>query len=135
MSSDDPTKSLEELDNATYYEEGNVGVYELIDISELFDSDGVETVEKHYTEYGKDPSITGTAVLLGNASGLGFRMSELLDRVSDKWSSNADKVNVKRLAYAADGATSYAVKSKIEADIQLESFNELEEAIEWCQEV
>lgn len=126
--------SIHALDHAEYENRGGVGVWTITDFAAHFQSEeDVERAEAHYREEASKDSMAATVVVIENASALGSEMRETLNHINDEWSQLADDVGIDRLAYVADGMMSNTVKMKIEADVETEAFDSIDEAVEWCQ--
>lgn len=122
------------LSYVEYETSGGVGVWSISDFAAYFESDEVGQGEEHYRQEAGADSMDGTVVIIENAESLGSDMRDSLDHIGKEWSQLADDVDIDRLAYVADGIMSTTVKMKIEADVDVESFDSADEAIEWCQQ-
>ncbi|MFB6176638.1 MAG: hypothetical protein ABEI99_05760 [Halobaculum sp.] len=124
-----------DLDHIEYEERGTVGVWTIVDFAAYFQSEeAAERGEAHYREQASDDRMTATVVAMENAEALGSEIRDSLDHINEEWSQLADDVGINRLAYVADGMMSNTVKMKIEADVETESFDSVDEAVEWCQQ-
>lgn len=123
------------LDHIEYEERGAVGVWTIIDFAAYFQSgDTAERGETHYREQASKDRMTATVVAIENAEALGSEIRDSLDHINEEWSQLADDVGIDRLAYVADGMMSNTVKMKVRADVETESFDSVDEAVEWCQQ-
>lgn len=128
-------KPISEMETMDYEERGDVGLWILKDFAGHFESENMEEGEKHYRKTASDDRMNATVVIIEDAENLGAEIRNSLDHINEEWSALSDSVGVDRIAYVADGIMSSAVESKIEADVETGSFDEIDEAVEWCQEV
>lgn len=127
--------SANSLDHIEYEEEGTVGVWTIVDFTAYFQSEeAMENGEAHYREQASEEQMTATVVAIENAEALGSEIRDSLDHINEEWSQLADDVGIDRLAYVADGMMSNTVKMKIDAAVETESFDSVDEAVEWCQQ-
>lgn len=126
--------SVHNLDHVEYEESGSVGVWRISDLSAYFDSEELQQGEAHYREEAAKGGMNGTVITIDNAKSLGSEIRDSLDHINEEWSQLADEVEIDRLAYVADGIMSTTVKMKIDADVETESFDSADKAIEWCQQ-
>lgn len=125
--------STTDMEYVEYENHGGVGVWTISDFAAYFDSDEIERGEAHYRERASDNAMDATVVVIQNASELGSEIRNSLDHINEEWSALADAVGIDRLAYVADGMMASTVKMKIEADVAVESFDSVEEAVDWAQ--
>ena len=95
------------------------------------DSGDLEEGEEHYLETVEEKSMKGTAVVV-EAEG-DIRM-ELLDYVNEKWSNIANKIDVERTVYVADGLTKMTLVSKNDGYAEGNKGLEEDKAVEWTSE-
>jgi hypothetical protein len=95
----------------------------------------MEEGEIHYRQTASEDRMNATAVVIEDAQDLGREMRNSLDHINEEWSKLSDEVGVDRIAYVADGIMASAVEAKIEADVETGSFEDIDEAVAWCQEV
>lgn len=113
--------------------QNGVGIWTATDAVGLFtDQEALKQAETHYEEVASDPAMSATIIQINDAEQLGSGVRDSLDHISDQWSELADSVDVDRLAYVADGLMAMTVKAKIDADVETESFDSVEKAVEWC---
>ncbi|QGN06109.1 hypothetical protein Hrd1104_01555 [Halorhabdus sp. CBA1104] len=125
--------SIDDLSHVEYERSGSVGVWRITDFAAYFDSGEIEHGQDHYREEAGKDSMDGTVIVIENAESLGSAIQDSLDHINEEWSKLADDVNIDRLAYVAEGMMSTTVKMKTETDVETESFDSAEEAVEWCQ--
>ncbi len=125
--------SIHDLNHLEYEKYGSVGVWTTADFAAHFESE-IEQGQAHYRqEAGKD-SMKATVVVIENAESLGSSIRDSLDHINEEWSKLADDVNIERLAYVADGMMATTVEMNTEADVETDSFESVDEAVEWCQQ-
>lgn len=127
--------SVHSIDSVEYETRDGVGVWTITDFAAYVQSDDLEAGEQHYREEASAESMRATVVAINNAEALGSEMSDTLDHINEEWSQLADDVGIERLAYVADGMMANAVKVNIDADIEIDSFKSVDDAVEWCQQV
>ncbi len=128
-------KPIVEMDTLNYLERGDVGIWEITDFEAHFSSENMEEGETHYRQTASEDRMNATVVVIENAQELGREMRNSLDHINEEWSELGDEVGVDRLGYVADGIMASAVEAKVEADVETGSFDDLDEAVAWCQEV
>ena len=126
--------SVAELKTVEYERSGSVGVWTIADFASFYASGEIEAGERHYRETASQDGMTGTVVVIENAEALGSDLRESLDRVNEQWSKLGEAVDVDRLAYVADGMMSSAVTANLDVDVEVESFESVEEAVSWAGE-
>ncbi len=124
--------SVAELKTVEYERRGSVGVWTITDFASFYTSGEIEAGERHYRETASQAEMTGTVVVIENAEALGSDLRESLDRINEQWSRLGEAVEVDRLAYVADGMMSSAVTANLEVDVELASFENVEEAVSWA---
>ena len=126
--------SIHDLSHVKYQESGNVGVWTITDFAAYFDTGEIEQGQAHYREEAGKDSINGTVIVIENAESLGSSIRDSLDHINEEWSQLADDVGIDRLAYVANGIMSTTVKMNAEADVETESFDSADKAVEWCEQ-
>lgn len=127
--------SVSDIEHIEYEERRSVGVWTVTDFAAHFQSEeAIERSEAHYRERASKDRMRATVVAIENAGALGSEMRETLDHITEEWSQLADSVGINRLAYVADGTMANAVKRKIDADVETDAFDSVDEAVEWCQQ-
>jgi len=127
--------SVRDLNHVEYEERDGVGVWTVTDAAAYFTSEeDIERGESHYREQASEDRMAATVVEMQNAQALGTEMRETLDHINEEWSQLANDVGIDRLAYVADGVMANTVKMNVEADIDIEAFDSVNEAVEWCRQ-
>jgi hypothetical protein len=126
--------SVRTIDNLEYENRNGVGVWTITDAPSYFQSESVEEGEAHYRKEASKDSMAATVVVIENSEALGSEMRDTIDHINEEWSQLADDVGIDRLAYVADGLMADTVKMKIEADVETESFDSVDDAVRWCQQ-
>ncbi len=125
--------SVHTLGHVEHTKEDEVGIWTITDLATYFQSEeDVEQSEAHFRQEASKDNINSVVIAMENADELGTEMRETLDYVNKEWTQLAEDVEIDRLAYVADGLMANTVKMKVEADIQIESFDSIDEAVEWC---
>jgi hypothetical protein len=109
-------------------------VWTITDFAAYFDTGEIEQGQAHYREEAGKDSINGTVIVIENAESLGSSIRDSLDHINEEWSQLADDVGIDRLAYVANGIMSTTVKMNTEADVETESFDSADKAVEWCEQ-
>lgn len=125
--------SPSEMEHLSYEERGDVGVWIISDFAAYFDSDELDQGEKHYRDVASSDRMDGTVVVMENAESLGSELRDSLDHINEEWSKLGDAVGVDRVAYVAGGMMASAVEAKLEADVETESFESIDDAVEWAR--
>lgn len=82
----------------SYRQEGNIGIWEIHDWEQLFETELPEA-EQHYSEEADRDEITASIVQFDSADALGGQMQ---DHITEAWSQLAQSVNgIERTAYVA----------------------------------
>jgi len=126
--------SAAQFEHLEYEEYGDVGVWIIEDFAAYFESDEIERGEQHYREVASDDRMDATVVVINNADELGSAISDSLDHINEEWSALAEAVGVDRVAYVADGMMASAVRANLEADVETDSFETVEEAVAWARD-
>ena len=122
------------LENIQYERQDSVGVWHVTDFTAAFESDELAAGEDHYRDVASDPEGRATVVVIENALQLGSQIRDSLSHIAEEWSKLAGEVDVDRLAYVAEGTMGTAVTSKLDVDVAVESFEDLDPAVEWASE-
>jgi hypothetical protein len=125
--------SPSEIQHMQYEERGDVGIWTLENFGEYFQSGEIEKGESHYREVASADRMEGTVIVIEDAQDLGAEIRESLDHINEEWSRLADEVGVDRVAYVAGGMMASAVKAKVDADAEQDSFDAIDEAVEWAR--
>ena len=125
--------SLTDLDHMEYEERNDVGIWLITDFGAYFESGEIEQGEQHYREVASEDRMDGTVVVMENAESLGSEIRNSLDHINEEWSKLGDEVGIDRIAYVAGGMMGSAVEANLEADVETESFDDLDEAVEWAR--
>lgn len=131
---DSSMASAATLDHVEYEEFNGIGVWTITDFASYFQSEEIERGEAHYREEASKDNMTGTVVAIENAERLGSEITNSLDHINEEWSKLAGDVGISRLAYVADGMMATTVKTRIQADVETESFGSIDEAVDWCRD-
>lgn len=127
--------SIHNIENVEYEARENVGVWQITDFSAYFQSEeNVKKSEEHFRKEATKDEIDGTVVVIQNAEELGSDMRETLDHINEEWSELANEISIDRLAYVADGMMANTVKMNVKSDTDTESFDSVDEAVDWCQQ-
>lgn len=104
----------------------------IYDWEHLFETE-LSDAETHYSDEANRDETTASVVVFDSADTPGSRMQ---DHITEAWSQLAQSVGgIERTAYVADGITAMAVKSNVSAPgTELESFESLDEAVQWASE-
>jgi len=125
--------SPSEMEYLSYEEHNDVGVWIIEDFGAYFESGEMEDGEAHYREVASEDRMDGTVVVMENAADLGSDIRNSLDHINEEWSELADAVGVDRVAYVADGMMASAVEANLEADVETDSFDSIDDAVEWAR--
>jgi hypothetical protein len=118
------------LSSIEYEIRANVAVWHIKDFETLYQQE-MEEGEQLYLEKSGSDEITATVVRFDGAPALG---TEEQGHINEVWSELAQAVDIKKAAYVGEGISALAVKSNVEApDVNIESFGELGEAVDWAQ--
>lgn len=124
--------SVSNMETVEYEREGTVGVWTITDFASFYESGDIEAGERHYRETASAEGMTGTVVVIENAEALGADLRESLDRINEHWSELGEAVDVDRLAYVADGMMSSAVTANLDVDVEVASFESVDQAVSWA---
>ena len=104
----------------------------IYDWEHLFETE-LSDAETHYSDEANRDETTASVVVFDSADTPGSRMQ---DHITEAWSQLAQSVGgIERTAYVTDGITTMAVKSNVSAPgTELESFESLDEAVQWASE-
>ncbi|OVE83700.1 hypothetical protein [Natronolimnobius baerhuensis] len=109
---------------------GRVGIWDMTGWQGFADGD-LEAASDHYRERGKRADIDATLAVFGETTQLPKETQEFM---REAWSANIAYAGVEKAGFVAPGITALAVKSTIEGDdADVESFTDLETALEWAQ--
>jgi hypothetical protein len=125
--------SPSELEHLSYEEHGDVGVWIIEDFGAYFESGEMEGGEAHYREVASEDRMDGTVVVMENAADLGSDVRDSLDHINEEWSKLGDAVGIDRVGYVADGIMASAVEANLEADVETDSFDSIDGAVEWAR--
>ncbi|EMA45551.1 hypothetical protein [Halobiforma nitratireducens] len=119
------------LECVTYERHGNVGVWTIEDLENLFETEEkVEKAEQHYKDVAGQDDMTGTVVVIQEYDSLS---SEKQDRIAGVWSRLVEEAGTAKTAFVADGVGAMAIKSNIGTQtVQTDSFQSVDEAISWA---
>ena len=96
-----------------------------------FADEDLEAASNHYRERGRGDDITATLAVFGDETDL---PKETQEYMGEEWSKNGEYTGVNKIGFVSTGITAMAVKSNVEIpDVKIESFKDLDEAVEWAQ--
>ncbi|MFC6756895.1 MULTISPECIES: hypothetical protein [Haloarcula] len=113
-----------------FEQRGGVGIWFMQGWRGFADED-LEAASDHYRERGKRSDIEATLAVFGDNTNLPRETQEYM---GEAWSENGEYTGVEKVGFVSEGTTAMAVKSKMDipgADI--ESFSDLDTAVEWAQ--
>lgn len=114
----------------TFEQRGSVGIWFMEGWRGFADED-LEAASNHYRERGKRSDIDATLAVFGDTTNLARETQEYM---GEEWSKNGEYTGVDRIGFVSDGTTAMAVKSKMEIpDAEIESFSDVDTAVEWAQ--
>jgi hypothetical protein len=114
----------------TFEQRGSVGIWFMEGWRGFADED-LEAASNHYRERGKRSDIDATLAVFGDTTNLARETQEYM---GEEWSKNGEYTGVDRIGFVSDGTTAMAVKSQVEVPgAEVESFNDLDAAVEWAQ--
>jgi hypothetical protein len=125
--------SVDDLEYLEYEERGDVGIWIISDFAAYFESGEIEHGEEHYREVASEDRMDGTVVVMENAKQLGADIRDSLDHINEEWSKLGDEVDVDRVGYVADGMMATAVQTNLEADVETDSFDSIDDAVTWAR--
>lgn len=74
-------------------------------------------------------------MIVENASEPGRESGNSLDHVDEQWSQLTHEVDIERLPCVADGTMVSPVSATVRADVETESFENIDESVAWAQDV
>lgn len=128
-------KPISEMETMEYEERRGVGLWIITDFAGHFQSENMEEGEKHYRKKAGSEQMNATVVVIEGAEELGPKIRESLEHVGKQWSELGEQVDLERTAFVADGIMSSAVESKVQSSGETSTFDTLDGAVDWCQEV
>ncbi|EMA36350.1 hypothetical protein [Halobiforma nitratireducens] len=127
-------KPASEFDYLEYEERGSVGIWSMEDFASYYNSGEIQDGEEHYREHASEDEMNATVLVLDNSGNLGTEVRNSLEHINEKWSELANDVGVDRVAFVADGMMGSALKANVDTDTEMQSFDGVDEAVEWCQQ-
>jgi hypothetical protein len=113
-----------------FEQRGTIGIWHMGGWQGFADED-LEAVSQHYRERGSRDDIEATVAVFGDKTNL---PKETQEYMGEEWSKNGEYTGVDKIGFASSGITAMAVKSQLDVDgAAVESFKELDAAIEWAQ--
>ena len=97
-----------------------------------FADEDLAAASDHYRERGAKADIESTLAVFGDETNL---PKETQEYMGEEWSANGEYTGVDKVGFVSEGITAMAVKSQMEIpDADVESFSDLDAAIEWAGE-
>ena len=97
-----------------------------------FADDALDAASTHYRERGSRADIEATLAVFGDDTNL---PSETQEYMAESWSENGAHTGVGKIGFVSEGTTAMAVKSRMDIPgVDIESFGDLDAAVEWAQE-
>mgnify|MGYP006275021385 FL=1 len=110
---------------------GSVGIWYMNGWQGFADED-LAAASDHYRERGAKADIESTLAVFGDETNL---PKETQEYMGEEWSANGEYTGVDKVGFVSEGITAMAVKSQMEIpDADVESFSDLDAAIEWAGE-
>jgi len=114
----------------SFEQRGSVGIWYMQGWRGFADDD-LEAASEHYRERGKRDDIGATLAVFGDNTNLPRETQEYM---GEAWSENGEYTGVDRVGFVSEGTTAMAVKSKMDIPgATVESFSDVEAAVEWAQ--
>jgi len=109
---------------------GSVGVWFMKGWQGFADED-LEAASEHYRERGSREDVDATIAVFGDQTNLAKETQEYM---GEEWSANGEYTGVDKVGFVSDGVTAMAVKSQMDiSGAEVESFDELDEALDWAR--
>lgn len=109
---------------------GTVGIWYMKGWKGFPDED-LDAASNHYRERGSQDDIEATLAVFGDETNL---PKETQEYMGEAWSENGEYTGVDKAGFVSDGIVAMAVASQMDIEgAEVDSFDELEAAIEWAQ--
>lgn len=113
----------------SHSEQDNVLIQDLAEWSG--ETDGMAQVEQDWLSRAENPHITASVTEFGPDVQLG---RETQDHLATEWSENAERADIEKIAFVADGIKGRAVSANLDVSQEIRTFKSVEEAVEWARE-
>jgi len=109
---------------------GTVGIWYMRGWKGFADED-LEAASNHYRERGKQDDIEATLAVFGEETNL---PKETQEYMGEEWSKNGEYTGVDKAGFVSEGIVAMAVASQMDIPgAEVDSFDELDAAVDWAQ--